>query len=147
MCRSCETEKDIGSFRMRKKLNIPYRQCKDCEKKKLYQWRADNPEKLKAVFDRYYHKNIPYFRERVLIRHARIKERCVGWDSELTDLVTVEYTDLCKRRFTATGFKWHVDHIYPINGETVTGLHVWNNLQVIPATVNLKKGRAEPFLT
>lgn len=44
-----------------------------------------------------------------------------------------------------TGMVWHVDHIYPIHGEKVCGLHVETNLQLLPAIENLAKGRRLPI--
>lgn len=59
---------------------------------------------------------------------------------EFTKLVTSEAHSLRKERNRLTGIEWHVDHIIPLKGKDVCGLHIWSNLQVIPKTLNLQKG-------
>jgi hypothetical protein len=51
-----------------------------------------------------------------------------------------EIYKLASRLWDETGEPHHVDHIIPIKGKAVSGLHVHDNLQVIKAVDNLRKG-------
>lgn len=73
-------------------------------------------------------------RARVAKRRAARIERTPPWFGELDQLVMVEAHDLARRRGG-----WHVDHKIPLQGRRVSGLHVWNNIQVIPPTANRRK--------
>jgi hypothetical protein len=44
-----------------------------------------------------------------------------------------------------TGELWHIDHVVPLQGRNVCGLHVHFNLRVVPAKVNLAKGNKFPI--
>lgn len=71
-------------------------------------------------------------------RCSRAKQ--ARFTDEFTAFVTKEAHDLRKQRFLTTGIEWHVDHVIPLKGKTVSGLHIWSNLAVIPKVENLRKG-------
>lgn len=73
-------------------------------------------------------------------RRAKLKQVQPAWrDIELDGFVFMEASRLCKLRESIFGFKWHVDHVVPLNGKLVNGFHTSNNIQVIPASVNMAK--------
>lgn len=87
----------------------------------------------------------PYRRLFLANRKAKLKNAMPIWLTE-SDLLAIK----CKYQLAAmlsknTGEEWHVDHIIPINGKIVSGLHVPNNLRVITAKENyLKQNKYEP---
>jgi hypothetical protein len=70
---------------------------------------------------------------------VRKKNRIPVWvDKDYMWLIKEAY-ELAQLRAKQFGFSWHVDHIIPLQGELVSGLHVIQNLQVIPGIENIKK--------
>lgn len=67
-------------------------------------------------------------------------QRTPAWLTQ-DDLWMIEQAyELAAIRTKMFGFKWHVDHIVPLQGKYVSGLHTPNNLQVITASENSRKG-------
>ena len=60
-------------------------------------------------------------------------------DQVVLDQKIKQAYELAILRTKKFGFLWHVDHIIPLNGVNVSGLHVIENIQVIPAAENLLK--------
>ena len=71
-------------------------------------------------------------------RAAKLK-RTPTWLSEFDKIKIKCFYQLAAMRNRESGHSWHVDHIIPLQGEFVSGLHVPNNLRVIPAIDNIRK--------
>lgn len=73
-------------------------------------------------------------------RNAEKIKRTPDWLSK-EHLAEIEYFYwLARDLYRTTGEKYHVDHIVPLQGEEISGLHVPWNLQVLPADLNIAKG-------
>jgi len=70
-------------------------------------------------------------------RYALQKQATPLWGDKV---LIEEAFILAQLRTQLTGVKWHVDHIIPLNGSIVCGLHVEDNLQVLLWKDNLEKG-------
>lgn len=103
------------------------------------EWERRNRESLRANQERYRRANLSKVSARQASRRAVKVGASVQWMEELTDLVVKEAASLSSLRGIASGFEWSVDHMIPLRARRVSGLHVWNNLQVIPARINSSK--------
>ena len=99
-------------------------------------WYAANKEKVKADWRAWYEANPGKVAEHTVKRRAAKLHRTVSWSNK--KLIAQVYKQ-AKELTIETGEPYHVDHIIPLQGKLVSGLHVETNLQVIPATDNLTK--------
>lgn len=66
-------------------------------------------------------------------------QRTPAWvDADELFLISEAYA-LAILRTELTSVAWHVDHVIPLRGKRVSGLHVPLNLAVIPAIDNMRK--------
>lgn len=99
-------------------------------------WEKANPEKVNASKRKWEKNNPGICNEKTARRFAAKRRATPKWANQF---LMEEVYDLAVRRTKTTGFKWNVDHIVPLNSSVVCGLHVENNLQVIPKVVNCSK--------
>ena len=88
---------------------------------------------------RYRAKNQPVRTKLQMARKSAKLKRTPAWLTEF-DLLKIKCLyQLAAMRTRESDRVWHVDHIIPLQGEKVSGLHVPSNLRVIPAVENNRK--------
>ena len=104
------------------------------QRKKKY--REENKEKIYAYNRAYEKKNRHITRLMVANKRAKRRRAIPRWAN--MEKIRWFYKE-AHRMTTSSGTVYHVDHIVPISGENVCGLHTHNNLQIITASENSSK--------
>ena len=99
-------------------------------------YRELNPEKVREVVRRWRREN-PGKKGALNTKYRANKlNRTPPW----ADLNTIaEVYELAQAMTKITGITYSVDHIIPMQGKLVSGLHVESNLQVMPLIENISK--------
>lgn len=120
-----------------------------CDERKK-EWRSKNPAKPKVFTEeqlerkresgrRHYERNKSTYLVNWARRRAAKIQRTIRLSEEHLAQIDQMYAD-AKRLTAETGISHHVDHIAPLQGEMVSGLHAPWNMRVVPANENLSKG-------
>lgn len=154
ICCKCKVEKPTTEFYKRKNRPLGIgSECKDCVKTRARQnWEQNKEVRLETNKQRWILKKEEYSATAKAWREknkgyitAASKERKVAKMHRTPKWANKEkikaYYDVCAFFNEVNGYiKYHVDHIIPLQGKQVSGLHVHSNLQVLPALENMSKG-------
>jgi 5-methylcytosine-specific restriction endonuclease McrA len=168
-CWDCKTLKEFTKYSKCKRNKDGFQgRCKACHSKYKKEWRAKNIQRISAQNKSYYEnndirsynaiyralnrdavrsaksewvkKNIGTVNAQTAKRRSSKMLRTPPWTTpemkRQMRLVYVEARELTDK----TGVSMEVDHIVPLQGETVSGLHVPWNLQILTYKENASKG-------
>lgn len=123
-----EKKREMGraSYQKRRDAALAYHSKYHAENREVISsrrkaWGRDNPDKVRASSVKY--------------SATKANATPIWADIKAINKIYAE----CVAVERKTGIPHHVDHIVPLHGKTVCGLHVHWNLRVIPATENMKK--------
>ena len=117
-----------------------YRKPKQTQYNELTKiWRTKSTTHIQNYAKEYRVKNKERLNYLCQKRKIALLNRTPIWLTQDDFWLIEEAYDLAGKRTELFGFSWHVDHIVPLRGKTVSGLHVPTNLQVIPWLENQRK--------
>jgi hypothetical protein len=157
ICSKCKEEKDISFFPKNKSkpsgVNSRCKECTIADQKSYYQRNSDkvkrkvkeyakkNKEKVSA-YNRTKTRDKEYDKRYYLENKEKVKQTQRAYYEQKEQIQNFYW--LCQDLKVVTGQDYHVDHILPLQGETVCGLHVPWNLQVLPSDINISKSNRTP---
>ena len=113
------------------------------EKMRAYRkaWREKNQTKVVEARERNKHKNAEYSKTFYEKHKARRIKYINAHRKVRVKIATPPWTEIKEIRefYMNCPEGHHVDHIVPLRGKMVSGLHVLSNLQYLPAKENLRK--------
>ena len=116
-----------------------YAKNAEMHKQKSAQYRAQNPEKVRECYLASMRKRKPQKAAAEMARQAKKLQATPPWLTK-EDLKQIDAIYVCaKETASFAGFDCSVDHIVPLRGKEVCGLHVPWNLRVVSRSYNSKK--------
>jgi len=97
-------------------------------------WRKNNPNKAREIDERHRLKHPEKFAAKTAKRRYLYNASSINLNQG--QKVEIEYLYMYNKIMPGA---WDVDHIVPLNGETICGLHIPENLQVISHKENRMK--------
>ena len=111
---------------------------------KTIRWKKNNPERAAEISRKTRQKNKARIVANKAAYRASKKSRTPGWLSPIDMLKIKCIYQMAAMYSRENGEKYEVDHVIPLSGKFVSGLHVPGNLQIIRASENrLKNNRYE----
>ena len=116
-----------------------YHRNKEARLAKQKEAREKNPEYHRQKTNEWRKNNMGYILAANALRHANKLQRTPKWLSKEDKAKVKAIYDAARNLTVTTGQQYHVDHIIPLQGKLVSGLHVPNNLQILHWKENLSK--------